>query len=169
MKKIIIALVMFVGISSVNAQEFKYGVKAGLNNTIATATGGGFNLSTSESGFYVGGFAQIEVSEKFSVQPEVLYAKAKELGQIQIPILAKYNFTKEIAILAGPQLGFLSNQGQGIKSFNFGASAGGSYDITENFIVDLRYNFGISNLIENAQAGNTLTVSNFQVGVGYRF
>lgn len=167
MKKIIIALVMFAGISSANAQEIKYGVRAGFNSAMITASAGGVSVSGSESGFFVGGFATIGISEKFSVQPEVLYASVKDLGQIQVPILAKYNFTNEIAVLAGPEIGFLSGNASGDKKFNYGITAGGSYDITENFIIDLRYNFGIANL--SPGAGFTSTLSNFQVGVGYRF
>ncbi len=170
MKNLIIAAVAVLSIGVVSAQETKFGAKAGLNIGIASASGGNTTVSSSENGFYVGGFAQIGVSEKFAIQPELLYAKVKELGQIQIPILAKYNFTKEFSALAGPELGFLTgDQLEGSKKFNYGLDLGAAYDITENFIIDARYNFGLANLLKDAPSGVKSTLSNFQVGVAYRF
>ena len=106
MKKLIIAAIAVLSVGVASAQSVKFGVKGGLDLAIAAASGGNITVSTSETGFYFGGFVQIGVSEKFAIQPELLYAKVKELGQFQIPILAKYSISKEFSVLAGQNLGF---------------------------------------------------------------
>ena len=71
MKKIILsALAVFV-FGFTNAQEVKFGLKGGLN--VANITGD-IEDNSSKVGFHVGGFAEIKVSEKFSVQPELLFS-----------------------------------------------------------------------------------------------
>ena len=170
MKKLIIAAIAVLSFGAVSAQNVKFGAKAGLDMGISSSTFDNVTVSSSESGFYVGGFAQIGVSEKFAIQPELLYAKVKELGQVQIPILAKYSVSKEFSVLAGPELGFLLGDNLDlVKKFNYGLDLGASYDITENFIIDARYNFGIANLVKDAPSGIKSSLSNFQVGIGYRF
>lgn len=69
MKKIILSVVAIFAFGFSNAQEVKFGAKAGLN--LSTITGG--NLSGgSRVGFHVGGLAEIGLTEKFAVQPELL-------------------------------------------------------------------------------------------------
>lgn len=124
MKKIFtIAAFIAIGFSANAQQEVKYGPKAGVNFA---------NLSNTESskmltGFYVGGVAEIKFSDKFSVQPELMYsaqgAKSKysdtfsgvtvdykdtfKLDYISIPILAKYYIAEGFSVEAGPQFSFL--------------------------------------------------------------
>ena len=71
MKKIILSAVAVMAFGFANAQEVKFGVKAALN--VASLTGDVEDVS-SLVGFQVGGFAEIKLSEKFAIQPEVLYS-----------------------------------------------------------------------------------------------
>ena len=156
-------------LSSVNAQEVNFGAKAGVDLASAKAEFDGFSASTSETGFYVGAFAEIGISDEFSVQPEVLYVSIKDLGQIHVPIMAKYGVSDEINLLAGPTVSFLTDTAEGVKSMNYGIEAGASYDITEEILVEARYNIGLANLYEDAPDGASFKLSGFYIGLGYRF
>jgi opacity protein-like surface antigen len=123
MKKVLFsAVVLFTVIS--NAQDIKFGAKVGLN--ISNFSGDVTN-SKSLIGTQLGGFAEISISDKFAVQPELLfsmqggksefsesgvdYSYSEEyktkLNYLNIPVLAKYYLGDKFAVLAGPQFGIL--------------------------------------------------------------
>lgn len=129
MKKLLLIVGVAVFTLSTQAQEVRMGVKAGLN--MASIGGDDTGDAKSRTGFHIGGLVEIPISEKFSVQPELLYSAqgAKEeysesfnepgfsgtikatdklkLDYINIPIMAKYYVIDGLAIEAGPQIGFL--------------------------------------------------------------
>ncbi len=128
--------------------------------------------TSSETGFYVGIALRdefLDLSEDFSIQPEVNFVAIKDLNQIQVPVLGRYNFAEGFNAYAGPNLSFLLDTPDGIKSFNFSLDAGLSYDISDDFLIEARYNYGLSNLLENAPNDFSVKLNNFQVGVAYRF
>ncbi len=58
--------------------------------------------------------------------------------------------------------------------FDFGINVGSSYDITEKFFVQVRYNLGLTAFDKNSTAGSStnswdLKNSVFQISTGYRF
>lgn len=190
MKKIILsALAVFV-FGFTNAQEVKFGLKGGLN--VANITGD-IEDNSSKVGFHVGGFAEIKVSEKFSVQPELLFSTQGtkfdfegtnvnfNLSYLNIPIMAKYYVFDKFSLEAGPQIGFLMSAklaGDGdkldlkdeYKSTDFGVNFGVGYDFTENISAGLRYNFGLSNIAkpidgEDFKENNSV----LSLSVGYKF
>ncbi|MFC4721847.1 porin family protein [Geojedonia litorea] len=163
---LIITVFTFVNIS---AQETRFGLKAGADFASLKVKFEGDNLSTSETGFYIGAFAEIAVSDSFKFQPEVLFVTVEDLGQIAIPLMAKFPISGEFDILAGPSLGILLDSEEGMKSFNFGLEAGAAYDITDNFFVEARYNLGLANLLEDAPSGYSVKLSGFFAGLGYKF
>ncbi|HLF53511.1 porin family protein [Flavobacterium sp.] len=124
MKKVILSVAALFAFGFVSAQDVKFGIKGGVN--FATLTGDVEDTSM-KVGFNVGGLVEIKVSEKFSVQPELLFSTqgAKEeysetsgadsykvennlnLGYLNIPIMAKYYVVDKFSLEAGPQFGFL--------------------------------------------------------------
>lgn len=122
MKKIILTAVAVCAFSFAYAQETKFGAKVALN--IASLTGDVENPS-SLVGFQIGGFAEFKISEKFAIQPELMYSAQggkesyneegvgveliSKLGYINIPIMAKYYVAKSFSLEAGPQIGFLTS------------------------------------------------------------
>ena len=174
MKKLfLVAAIAVFGMAQVNAQETRFGVKAGVDfasNKVKFAgefaeIGGTY----SETGFYAGVFAEVGISEKFAFQPEVLFVAIDELNQISVPLMAKFLVSDDFSILAGPALGILLDTGEGINSFNYGIEAGAAYNITEEFFVEARYNIGIANLFKDAPSGYSNKISGLFVGAGYRF
>ena len=120
MKKIVLAAIAVMGFGFANAQDIKFGIKGGIN--LSTFTGD-IEDASSKVGFQAGGFAELKLSDKFSIQPEVLYslqgAKFKETGDsysykeninasyLNVPVLAKYYVIDKLSVEAGPQIGFL--------------------------------------------------------------
>lgn len=121
------------------AQEATFGIKAGVNFANLSVDSDDADPQ-SRTGFHVGGLVEIPVSEKFSVQPELLYsaqgAKSKEtfvddfygnytaettlkLDYISLPVMAKYYVANGLALEAGPQ-------------FNFLVAAKGEYEVKMN-------------------------------------
>jgi opacity protein-like surface antigen len=117
----------------------------------------GTTTSASETGFFVGGFANIGVSEQFSVQPEVLYVAIKDFNFLSVPILAKYSVSKEFGILAGPSLNYLLDAEE--DEFKLNIDFGASYDVTEEIEVNAKYSLGMGDV----------SISGIFIGAGYKF
>jgi hypothetical protein len=131
MKKTYLSLLFIAAtFSTAFSQSISGGIRAGMN--IA-------NLSSSQSttttdpkiGLMAGAYLTIMVSEKFGVQPELVYSqmgasgsntqniaqsgppimitvKADDrLNYLSLPVLVRYNLTENFSLQVGPQLGFL--------------------------------------------------------------
>ncbi|HLT52486.1 MAG TPA: porin family protein [Flavobacteriaceae bacterium] len=154
---------------SVSAQEVSFGVTGGFLSGSQKVESGGFEATASESGFYIGGVADISVSEKFHVQPEVVFASIKDFSSIQVPIMAKYYVAEGLNLQAGPQIGFhFEETGDDFSSFNFSLGAGAGYDIDENFFVEARYAFQLNDYY-TGDADASSKINFLSVGVGYKF
>jgi opacity protein-like surface antigen len=125
--------------------------------------GNSYSTTASTTGFYVGGFADFSIADKFIVEPGVAYHAASKDGTklnfLSVPVTFKYEVAEKINILAGPAL-FYNMDSNAKDKTTFNLDLGGSYDITENLFVDPRYSLGLSGDVK---------VSHFLIGVGYRF
>lgn len=193
MKKIILSAMAVFAFGFTNAQEAKFGLKAGLNISNQKYEAEGISVNANSIvGVQVGGFAEIKLADKFAIQPEVLFStegsKIKAEGEeilfnlsyINVPVMAKFYPAPKFSIQAGPQLGFLvSAKGKfndekvdikdGYKSINFGLNLGAGYEFTDNFLVDVRYNFGLSDISETNEEGIKTKGSVFSIAFGYKF
>jgi opacity protein-like surface antigen len=188
MKKIILTLSAIFALGVANAQEVRFGAKAGVN--YATFTGDVEDVDA-RVGFQVGGFAEIKVSENFSVQPELMYssvgAKTDILGTtvtaetnyIIIPVMAKFNVAPKFHLEAGPQVGFLTSAKykadndsidakDDFESTDFGLNLGLGFDFTENLSAGLRYTFGLSNIAKD-NGDDKVQNANFALALSYKF
>jgi len=182
MKKLCIAVIAIFFAGSINAQSLKFGAKAGMN--VATINGGELNVD-SRIGFHVGVVSEIEINNKFSIQPELMYSSqgAEEdivllkLDYLLLPILAKYYITNGFSIEAGPQFSFLvhdeielDNGNQSVfdtdsENFDLSASFGLGYQLKSSLFFQVRYNIGITPIEENPDVFNGV----FQLSAGYQF
>jgi hypothetical protein len=186
MKKIILSSIAVLAFGFANAQDgASFGVKGGLN----MATISGAEGASSLLAFHMGGFAEFNVSDKFAVQPELLYSMqgakysafgtsyTTNLNYLIVPVMAKYFVTDAISINAGPQLGILmSAKSEGIdvkdgyNTTDFGLNIGGGYNIGDNMMLDLRYNLGFSELAKDKVAGDSANKNAvIQLSFGYKF
>lgn len=128
------------------------------------------NGTTNETGFYLGlALSDISLFNNFELQPEVRFVAVKDFNQIQLPVLLSYNVIEELRVLAGPNFAFLLDAGDGVKSFNFAADFGLSYNVTDKISLDARYDMGLTNLLEDGDSDNYIKINNIQLGVVYRF
>ena len=183
MKKVLFAAVAVFAFGFTNAQDssnMSFGVKGGLNMSNFT----GDLDSDAKIGFFVGGFAEFKVTEKFAVQPELLFSnlgakdndidEALNLNYILVPVMAKFYVTEKFNLEAGPQVGFLMSakvDGEDVKDFfkstDFALNLGAGFDVTENLTVGLRYSLGLSNVID--ADGVDVKNSNIGLGLGFKF
>ena len=192
MKKsfLIIAIIVF-GLTNLNAQEVKFGAKAGLN--LASITGDETDGIESRTAFHVGAVAEISISDKFSVQPELLYSAqgAKDsfegidvdakIDYLNLPIMAKYYVAEGFSLELGPQVGFLLSAkaeggGESIdfkdetKGIDFGANFGVGYKLESGLNFGARYNLGLSNINDGEDSDDFKNQNSvIQLSVGYFF
>ena len=181
MKKIILTIAAVFAFGVANAQDMKFGVKGGLNFSNLTSSEGSNGLTS----FHLGGFAEFKVSEKFAVQPELLYSMQGagydggdlNLNYINIPIMAKFYVAEKFNIQAGPQIGFLmSAKADGtdvkdlFKTTDFGLNLGAGYNLNDNMMLDLRYNLGLSQVQDELFPGESKSMNAvLQLSFGYKF
>jgi len=170
MKKIcLVAFVAILSITSINAQEVKFGVTAGLFNASAKAEFEGISADGSEAGFYIGGVADISISEKLHIQPELVYVSVDGSNGIALPIIAKYYVSDDFNIQFGPHLDFtLEDVPTDFTGLGISLAAGLGYDINENIFIEGRYAFQLNDYYTGDLDINT-TTNSLMIGVGYRF
>jgi len=178
MKKIIVTVAAVFAFGFANAQETKFGVKGGLN--VANLTGDDDEDNSSKIGFNAGGFVEIKVSNKFAIQPELLFSTqgtkaefSEDLGNgdsysadgklnlsyLNIPVMAKYYVADKFSLEAGPQIGFLmsakSKYTETLTQGNVTTTSSAEEDVKSDFeSVDFGVNFGAGyDFTENLSLG----------------
>lgn len=158
MKKcVLFSLLIFGCIAGGFAQQISYGAKAGLNlATVCIKDEDNVfdNKFKMRKSFHLGGFAEVELSERFALQPELLYSSqgfiaevpdlsgvfgggdgtreiVYTLNYLALPVMAKYKVIDALSVEGGVQLAYLL----GAKS------DGNKYESLENFS---RLDFGLS-------------------------
>jgi Outer membrane protein beta-barrel domain len=187
MKKIILAITATLFVFATNAQT-GFGLKAGLNSYALSSN---VDDKSFISAPHFGAFAQIQITELFSVQPELVYSKqgngyetngVKEsinLGYMNIPIMLQLNTKKGFSFEAGPELGFLisakykedgtvkKDVKQLFKSTNLSLGLGLLYRTKIGVGFGFRYNIGLTNISTEANVVSKSTGG--QLGVSYKF
>ncbi len=191
MRKILFALLTVSVCNIAVSQDINFGVKGGVN--FASLTGDTSGLET-RTAFHFGIVAEVQISDKFAFQPELLYssqgAKDSEFDEelktnyLNIPLMAKYYVAENISIEAGPQIGLLLSAKTEIdgaddedikfrfRDVDFGFNFGLGYKLGSGLNFGLRYNLGISNIVNEVEAfvtDNKINNSVFQISIGYLF
>ncbi|PZX18607.1 outer membrane protein with beta-barrel domain [Breznakibacter xylanolyticus] len=179
--------------------QVSFGVKAGLNLSKYTVEfGDESETSDNRISAAFGGFMNYQLSDKFSIQPELLISMegGKEESSVEgfdikstskitflnIPVMAKANIANGLYLEAGPQLGFklsakneMEAAGQSkeediedMKSMNFALGIGAGYEMENGLGIGLRYNLGLSNLYDGEGDG-TYKINTINIGVSYKF
>ncbi|WP_264534891.1 porin family protein [Flavobacterium sp. N1736] len=171
MKRIILSAIAIMAFGFTNAQETKFGLKGGLNISNFSGDTEGIDFK-SRIGFNIGAFVEIKLSDKFAIQPEVLYSTqgataddfadfetgitgdvAFKLNYINIPVMFKYYVAEKFNIEAGPQIGFLTSA-KTTTTLN-GYSGEHDMDVKDSFeSVDFGLNLGAAyDFTEHFSAG----------------
>lgn len=140
MRKLLFAAAVAVMGMSVNAQEFRFGPKAGYSySTVKLKDNSESETSDPVHTFYVGGIAEYKISDRFGLQGELLYSplggklsiaeadpddpttflnvKAKQTYHtLMIPISAKYFITEGLSVSAGASFGVILSAKQKLSA-----------------------------------------------------
>lgn len=175
MKKIILTSLFVLAFGLNYAQNTQFGIKGGLNVANQSASGWGIEpISTSPLiSFHIGGFVEIKISDKFSIQPELLYSLlgskysfllrqtgdpneltigdvVVSLSYINIPVMFKYYVIEKLNLEVGPQIGILISSKENISQSESSYSSN-----NDNFEpIDFGLNLGGGyDITENISAG----------------
>lgn len=171
-----IPCILFVALCSfslsASAQRFDLGIKGGAN--LGKITGQSFDDQFSLA-YHLGGFAEIGLGKKWSIQPEVLFNQVNadttsqfgdiynnllgsgsgnvRLRYLSIPLLLNYQVTKGIQLQAGPQFAVLMDQNKNILENGRAAFQNGDFSLQAGVQVRFsklriygRYGIGLNNL-----------------------
>lgn len=182
MKKFIMVAVMAIATLAANAQKevgtLTFAPKAGI--TVNQLNGDGDKFAI---GFVAGIEAQKQMTEKFALSAGVFYAnkgfkaegadKKMNMDYINIPVLANYYVAPGLAVKAGVQPGFLvsakydgNDAKDAFEKFDFCIPVGLSYEISD-FVIDARYDFGLTKTVKGAP--ESTQNRGFLFTVGYQF
>lgn len=196
MKKLILGIALFGGLSAANAQ-IDLGVKGGLN--FPTLSGDSRQLMGDQTkfrtDFYVGGYANYKITDQISFQPELLYSKQGAgikttdnsntkivTHNINIPLMGRYEIMEGLNVEFGPQLGFLVSAKEkkefnnikskepitdNYKTFDFGLNFGAGYKVTDELEINARFTKGLTD-INHDPASKSTTNTYFSIGVAYK-
>ena len=168
MKKLFLAAFAVFAFASINAQEF--GATAGFDSAVFSvsnsAIGGNSSAVDGKSGFYIGGYGQIELSDQFDLRADVIYSAVSDYNQIRIPVTAVYSFAEKWSVYAGPSAHIVTEDLDGLNSFYVGLDARISFDITESLFAIAGYNLGITDAFESSAFN--WKANSFNIGIGYR-
>lgn len=170
-KNVIILLVAVLFTAFGNAQDFDFGLTAGYVNADAKIEAEGENFDVDgQGGFYAGFAADVSISDKFGIRPELLYFNVDESSALFLPVMAKIGLVDGLHVQAGPQFGISleSDIPDDFSSFEFDFAAGLGYDFPLGIFVEARYAFQINNAYTGSEdltaKGRYLTL-----GLGYMF
>jgi len=167
----ILLFTIFVLISVLaNAQDLKYGFAGGLLSGSERNEFNGNTGTVSDSGFYIGFFTEIPITEKFKIQPEFDYGNIGGSGYAFLSARAKYYALKSFYLQAGPQLTYVLQDVAGfLNKAGADLSFGAGFDFSEHFHFQARYAFEITNRLNQGNSGDSSRLNWLQVGVGYSF
>lgn len=187
MKKVFLVILAFMVIStflSVQAiaqTTVKMGVKAGLN--FSNIYGDDTDLAGRKTGFALGGFANFDINEKFSFQPEIfitmkgyevdfgsLGVSKIKINYLEIPVLLNVVLdrgeTIGFEIFSGPAIAFkLSGKVEfdgeetdieNMKSFDFGLVSGARLNMGQ-FFIEPRFTIGLADIFDNPNSDDKVS------------
>lgn len=182
-----VALVMF---AQVSFAQLGLGIKAGAN--ITKVEGKSFK-DEFNYGYHLGGYANIGLGGRLSIQPEVLFnqfqtrtdssfrniyqnafsgARDVKLNYLSIPVLLNYKLGSLLSLQAGPQFGILLDQNKNLlqngqeafKSGDFSLLGGAQFGLGKLKLTG-RYFVGLNN-INDIDNKDEWKAQGFQVSVG---
>ncbi|MDB5203334.1 MAG: PorT family protein [Ferruginibacter sp.] len=193
MKRKIITLAILLGLTGplAFAQSVKLGIKGGadLNKIDGKSFKDEFSF-----GYHVGGFAEIGLTSRFGIQPEVMFSQVNidtatnyssvynfnnissvQLKYLKIPILLNYMPNKFVALQVGPQFSINLDDNKDIFENGKAAFKSGDFSMVGGLQLNIskiklygRYAVGLSNIndIDNQEKWKNQSI---QLGVGLTF
>lgn len=169
---ILLMCAMIIPVSLI-AQDFKAGIKGGVNFSNFTSMEN-IEDQSSRTGFSIGAFAQIPILDGFALQPEIAFNTKGSVGEyniaafegtarynlnyIDVPLLAVFKLGQSAEIHVGPYIGLLLgnniktdvvsgelNADDNFKTLDYGLAGGFALNFSV-ISVGTRYNLGLNNV-----------------------
>ncbi|MBS1497357.1 MAG: PorT family protein [Bacteroidetes bacterium] len=193
MKKqiILFAFTLLACSTGVMAQGFHIGIKGGAD--INKLDGKSFKDQFS-FGYQLGGFAEIGLTPKFGIQPEVIFSQTNidtsstfssvyafnnishvKLQYLKIPILLNFKPNNFVALQLGPQFGINLDKNSNLFTNGANAFKTGDFSMVGGLQIEIsklrlygRYAIGLNNIndIDNREKWKTQSI---QLGIGLAF
>ena len=185
MNRSILILFFACVFSSAFSQGFDFGIKIGFNTTDFRDFRG-----ENRTGFVGGVFATIKFDDNIAIQPEILYNQkgAKldlgevDLSYIDVPVLLNVYIFKGLHAQIGPKFGFVIgddlpsevtvngvSQELETNSFDLDAVLGVGYKFPLGIRADVRYLYGLNDVLELETNNEGSKISVWQFSIGYSF
>lgn len=174
MKKMVFTAVAVLVFGLTNAQDavkatsdVKFGAKGGIN--LANIVGDDAGDANTLVGFNAGFFVEIPVTDKLTIQSEILYSAqgsksegplvidgslydvkaTMKLNYINIPVMFKYNVVEKFSLEAGPYVGFLTTAKMKVDVDGYGSATEDMKDLVKStdFGIALGMNYEFSDVI----------------------
>jgi|TARA_B110000240_G_C13346021_1_gene387584 hypothetical protein len=174
---------------SIAQSELTFGVKGGAN---FTGFHTGSSTFSSEFGINLGGIAEYSLSDRFSIQAELLFNQkagtftikdnsnfvlgsvVSKLGYIDIPIIAKIYIGDKFSFEVGPQFGFNISEKTEFNDSEIESETntldtaivgGFGYQFEQGLFIQARYGYGLSEVFEDDKYKNSV----ISLSLGYKF
>ncbi len=186
MKNFFLTIVVALMAPGIFAQNIHFGAKAGVNFASLNIEGALGDIDGRTS-FHVGGLANIGISEKIAIQPEVLYSSQGansdvnglestiKLDYINVPILIDFKIAKGFSLQGGPQIGFNINAETetdnstfdipNVETIDLSIAFGAQYKLEQGIFFQGRYGLGLTDYLSGIDTKNNV----FSLSVGYFF
>lgn len=177
------------GVGTAQAQRVRFGLKGGPSHT--TVVGQHVAGAAYKWGFHGGVMVNVKLSDRLSLQPEVLYSQKGtrgaddsnriNLNYVDLPVLLRMaTGPGGLFVEVGPQLGYLAGSDASIGSrtplarvttdfagsyppFDLGYATGFGYHLANGLGLGLRYNGGFTHVLKGATADDTARNGAFQL------
>lgn len=187
MKKILLSVVVILfATSAAWAQNLSFGPKVGVN----FATVNGLPGAKVRTGLTVGVFVERQLCSWMALEADLLWSEQgfrttmegvnyeTRLNYINMPIVTKHYLVGGLNLQLGAQFGYLITAKEhgadqlGLKSainkYNADILVGMAYDFDCGFVIEGRYNIGLTN-IQSLEPAGDLRNGLLQVMVGWKF
>ena len=160
MKKLLLLALLVLGTNFAKAQESKTSITAGYTNVnlkakvriseydeISTE-------STDGGGFFIGITREINISDKFSFKPGILYTNTlldesddDKFEHLQIPFYFNYYANEKIFLSAGPKIDYLleNDFNENYNKISLALGIGIGFELSPRFDLIANYSFQITN------------------------
>ncbi len=189
-KLLLLAAIAVFSVTTSNAQGISFGAKGGVN--FSSVNGDDADDVSSRTGFHIGGVVNVEFSELFAIQPEVIYSSqgfsqdidlfdlgaveaTAKLDYLNIPVLADITVVEGLSIQGGPQFGININSVQevndvesdleNVETLDVAAAIGAQLELPMGLFFQARFVAGLTEIADNASLKNT----NFSLSAGWFF
>ncbi|NNE32166.1 MAG: PorT family protein [Winogradskyella sp.] len=155
MKKSVLLLALVFSTAFSFSQDVKYGIRGAVNVSNLDFEPDANFVNQHRNGFAFAGFVDFGVSENSSIWTELQWSaeggKAESLraDYIQMPIMLNISLSERLSFGFGPQAALKTWENKDLfTAVTFSGVVGAAYMITDDLFVDVRFSYGLTNILD---------------------